>query len=177
MFRQQLMATPLATLNENGASLPADTNVEVIDVGPREIHLNLGLNGSSPRFKEILDRAETDAAFRRELLQDPKAALASSMGNVLPAEMAVRVHEPAKAGTLRLFVPPLREESTSELSDADLEEVAGGGLFKNVRGAIGEWLCKDTHVVEINDQNNSYQVVHDTSNKPPTNEVGSLIVW
>jgi hypothetical protein len=176
-FRQRLQANPKAVLRESGVNLAPGATVELIEVNPNEIHLNLGRSDSAPMFRSILDRADQDAAYRQQLLLDPKAVINQALSGAIPDNTTVRVHDRPRAGTVRFFLPPLHSPASGELSDADLEGVAGGGFFKNVMSGLKEWICKDTHAVEINDQNNSYQIMTDTSHKAPTNEVGSLVVW
>lgn len=176
-FRAHLLADPAAVLRTNGLSLPAGAKIDLIDVQPNELHINLGLSGGPSPLRSLIDRARDDVAFRRQLLESPRSVIQQTAGVDIPADTEIRVHEAAPKGVVRFFVPPLKTAGSGELSDADLEAVAGGGFFKNVMSGLREWLCKDTHAVEINDQNNSYQIMTDTSNKAPTNEVGSLIVW
>jgi len=76
----------------------------------------------------VIMRAWKDDAFRRELLSDPKAAIARLTGKPLPAGVKVVVHEET-ATTLHLCLParPAKAAGAGELSDAELEAVAGGG--------------------------------------------------
>ena len=72
----------------------------------------------------VIARAVKDGAFRQELLSNPRAVLAQEYHVTIPEHIAVRVLEDAP-NTLSLVLPA-KEEAMQELSDADLEAVAGG---------------------------------------------------
>jgi hypothetical protein len=44
-------------------------------------------------LREIITRAWNDAAFKRDLLSNPKDVIEASMGVTLPAEVRIYVHE------------------------------------------------------------------------------------
>lgn len=69
----------------------------------------------------ILSRAAEDGEFRSRLITDPKAAIAAEIGVTIPEEFNVVVHEDG-ATTAHLVLAP-----SPELTDAELELVAGGG--------------------------------------------------
>lgn len=100
------------------------------------------------RLARLLNHAAHDPELHGRLLADPRAALAEAG---LPVGDAVavtaRITPPAEAAAvaaqttpdrLILPVPPLA--SGTELSDAELEAVAGGGafanMFSNLLGAV-----------------------------------------
>ncbi len=76
----------------------------------------------------LISKAMTDEAFKSELISNPKAVIAREMGQELPEDLEIEVLEstPKKL----YLVLPLKEESeeipTDELSDKELEAVAGG---------------------------------------------------
>ena len=74
----------------------------------------------------IIQRSIEDEAFRRRLVEDPKAAVEQELGTRLPEDVrVVAVEETAE--TIYLVLPsasPLGEGG--ELSDRELEAVAGG---------------------------------------------------
>lgn len=73
----------------------------------------------------VVHRAGSDRAFRRRLLADPAAAIAAAYGVTFPAGFNIRfVEKPADLDVM-VVLPDLR--SDRELSDDDLERVAGGG--------------------------------------------------
>ena len=68
----------------------------------------------------ILDRAAEDGEFRAHLIADPKAAISSEIGIAIPEGFDIVVHEDS-ATTAHLVLAP-----SPELTEADLEKVAGG---------------------------------------------------
>ena len=75
-------------------------------------------------YQKLVERSMKDEAFRRKLIADPRAAIAEEIGVTIPANVKIQVHEEA-ADTLHLVVPP-PVKASGELSDAELESVAGG---------------------------------------------------
>lgn len=128
-FRDQLVANPSTVLRDRGCELPEGKKVECIDAQPGEIHVRLGVKAASPQVQALVDRATADAAFRQQLLANPKSAFEGAMGQTLPAGVSIIVHQPDPQ-CVRLLLPPLRSED-AELSNAELETVAGGGAIKN----------------------------------------------
>ena len=74
--------------------------------------------------EKIVSRALKDDAFRQQLIDNPRNVLQSELGATLPADVEVRVVE-EQPNSYYLVLPP-KEASSAELSDADLEPVAGG---------------------------------------------------
>ncbi len=72
---------------------------------------------------QILSKAAEDGEFRARLIADPKGAIASEIGTAIPDGFDVVVHEDG-ATTAHLVLPP-----TPELTEAELEMVAGGNLW------------------------------------------------
>ena len=72
----------------------------------------------------IVQRAWKDDAFRDEFVADPKATIEKYSGQKLPAELTiVALAEDDK--TIHFVIPP-KPANADELSDEDLEKVAGG---------------------------------------------------
>lgn len=74
--------------------------------------------------QKIVALAWTDDAFRRAFLADPKGEFERRLGRKLPAGLVVSAHE-EDVDKLH-FVIPVAPKGITELSDTDLERVAGG---------------------------------------------------
>ena len=70
----------------------------------------------------ILNKAGEDSNFRAHLIADPKAAIASEVGTVVPDGFDIVVHEDS-ATTAHLVLPP-----SSALTEGELETVTGGAV-------------------------------------------------
>jgi hypothetical protein len=77
---------------------------------------------------EALKRAVTDSKFRSLIKTDPRAALTEIAGMTLPATYRIRVLE--RDGYDATIVLPEPVSSTGELSDTELERVAGGRFMR-----------------------------------------------
>ena len=76
---------------------------------------------ANAQFQAILSRSATDADFRRRLLAEPKETLSEVLGQHVPYDIRfVENHADAT-----IVLPAVVAEST-ELSDSELEAVAGG---------------------------------------------------
>lgn len=84
-----------------------------------------GAGTRSDAQQQIIDRAEADPGFRSRLLENPKAAVQEQFGITVPADISVRIIE-EKPGEAILVLPAKRTGVGTELSDADLDRVAGG---------------------------------------------------
>jgi hypothetical protein len=74
---------------------------------------------------KLIDRAMKDAAFREELVRDPKAVFARELGISVPDSIHVQVLEESST-TVYLVLPQAPASAGTELSDQELEAVAGG---------------------------------------------------
>ena len=77
---------------------------------------------------KLFEKAQTDQAFRKRLLADPKATVSGELGVPIPDGITIRVIEDDSA-TVTFVLPP--NAATEELSDAELDAVAGGMAPKN----------------------------------------------
>jgi hypothetical protein len=80
---------------------------------------------------KILKKAMTDAAFRKALLADANSAIEKELGAKLPAGVKIKAVEDTPS-TVHLVLPAAQTVKNSQLSDADLEKVSGGGDGCNV---------------------------------------------
>ena len=79
----------------------------------------------------VRDRLADDPEFRAALLADPRAALSALLGLDLPDAVNVEVHEEPLA-YVHLVIPAA--EGDGEVSEDELEMVAGGACWSNVGG-------------------------------------------
>lgn len=78
-----------------------------------------------PEVTEMIDRKlSEDPAWRQQLLADPRAALSELVGMTIPDAVSIEVHEESLT-TLHVVIPAVTPDD--ELSEDDLELVAGGG--------------------------------------------------
>jgi hypothetical protein len=73
--------------------------------------------------QQVLARAIKDTTFRQALVSNPKAVLAREFNTHYPENVTIRVLE--DTSTTFTLVLPSQETMMQELSDADLEAVAG----------------------------------------------------
>ena len=91
--------------------------------------------GAPPEIKALMNRKQVETAciirawhdedFRKKLLADPKGTLESALKLKLPASTKVTIFE-EKANEIRVSLPA-KPAADGELSDDQLEAVAGGG--------------------------------------------------
>lgn len=75
----------------------------------------------------IIKRANEDETFRKMLLQDPKQAIMHEFDEQIPSSIEIYVHD-EKDDTYHFVIPwnPFSNSDDAELSDDQLEEIAGG---------------------------------------------------
>lgn len=77
--------------------------------------------------QKIIALAWADETFRKAFLADPKGEFEKRLGAKLPAGLSMTAH--AEDDNHLHFVIPMKPAELSELSEADLEKVAGGTDF------------------------------------------------
>jgi hypothetical protein len=85
--------------------------------------------------QQIIDRATSDPDFRNRLVSNPNETISQALGVPLPRNVAVRVIE-EQPGEVVLVLPAQPAPTGSQLSDADLEAVAGGGTVDSWGGDL-----------------------------------------
>lgn len=75
--------------------------------------------------QEIRVKSLKDSEFRQHLLENPKSAIEAAMGVNIPETLNIKVIEES-ANHLVLTVPPALSDGGNELSEEQLEAVAGG---------------------------------------------------
>ena len=84
-------------------------------------------SGRAEMERRLVQRSIEDDAFRRRLIEDPKGAVEQELGMRLPEEVRVVTVEET-SDTIYLVLPStlMAGAEGGELSDKDLEAVAGG---------------------------------------------------
>jgi nitrile hydratase alpha subunit/class II bacteriocin class with double-glycine leader peptide len=72
----------------------------------------------------LIEKAWKDPEFKRQVASDPKGMFEKHLGQKLPEKLKIFIHE-EDANTLYFSIPPA-PSNLNELSDEDLEKVAGG---------------------------------------------------
>ena len=75
--------------------------------------------------KAIVSKAVTDPKFRRQLLENPKAAIEQELGIHLPPGVNIQVHENSGA-VIHVVLPGPEIAIEQGLSERELDTVAGG---------------------------------------------------
>lgn len=94
----------------------------------------MDLESQGKKVQQVIARARTNEAFRRRLLADPAAVLKEE-GVEIPAGLELSVVEDT-GNVVHLVIPePPPPPLPDELSDEQLEHVAGGFFFHRSTGS------------------------------------------
>ncbi len=100
-----------------------------------------GGGGRPDLERRLVRRSMEDEGFRRRLLDDPKGTTEQELGGRLPEGVEVRAVEET-ADTVYLVLPgasPSFAGGGGEISDEDLEAVAGGSSAQSGACSICAW--------------------------------------
>jgi hypothetical protein len=99
-----------------------------------------GGGGRAEAERPLVQRSLQDEDFRQRLLDDPKGSVEQELATRLPEDVEVRVVEES-AQSIYLVLPVRSADlQTGELSDQDLEQVAGGDLSTDSGSTCaGDW--------------------------------------
>jgi hypothetical protein len=81
--------------------------------------------GRDHALQAVISRATVDRAFRQQLLGDPTRAIRDSLGIAIPSNYRIRFVERDPTVDALIVLPDLKADD-GELSDSDLESIAGG---------------------------------------------------
>jgi hypothetical protein len=97
--------------------------------------------------EQLIARAIKDDSYRQELISDPRAAVEQQLGYALSPQVQIQVieHDPE---TVYLLLPK-KEETSAELSDEQLDSVAGGVLGQVVGATCRGSGCGSTAITLI----------------------------
>ena len=101
-------------------------------------------SGRAQMERRLIGKSVEDESFRQRLIEDPKASVEQELGTRLPEEVrVVTVEETAE--TIYLVLPSTRSMAGAEggeLSDQQLEKVAGGGTWESGGTCFGGPTCE-----------------------------------
>jgi len=83
---------------------------------------------------KIADQAHKSPKYYDQLMRDPRALMSKQLGTDIPASIKVKVLQ--ETPDTYYIVLPYAPKEGAELSDADLEKVAGGFLDKTCQDSI-----------------------------------------
>ena len=87
------------------------------------------MNDIQKGLQTVVNKAWNDAQFKSELLANPKSTIQSATGLNVPEGIKIVVNDQTDAGTFYLNIPPKPNFDDIELTDEQLEKVAGGEVF------------------------------------------------
>jgi hypothetical protein len=79
-------------------------------------------------WDKIVEQAQKNPKYLQQLKADPRSLMEKQLGTDIPKSVNIKVLEEAN-DTYYIVLPAMAKEG-AELSDADLEKVAGGGTVK-----------------------------------------------
>ncbi len=80
-------------------------------------------------LQTVVNKAWDDASFKTELVADPVSAIESATGLNVPGDVKIVVNDQTDEDVIYLNIPPKPDFDNMELTDEQLEQVAGGEIF------------------------------------------------
>jgi len=96
---------------------------------------------------KIAEQAQKNPKYYEMLKSNPRALMEKQLGTPIPATVNIKVLEETP-DTYYIVLPAMAKEG-AELSDADLEKVAGGGTVKGDAACTAYGLAIGTTVVDV----------------------------
>ena len=100
------------------------------------------------RYQALLSRAATDPDFRTRLLTEPNQTLGEFIDQEIPANVKIAFVENEADATIVLPDPVDR---SAELSEDELEAVAGGDVFMSIFTSVMGTIAVGTTLKRIGD--------------------------
>ena len=96
--------------------------------------------------QQLIEKAMKDESFRRHLIENPGAAIEAEMGIKIPESISIKVLEESQQ-TFYIILPARKKEGEDELTETELEQVAGGytgdiTCFADSWNTCNKWLCE-----------------------------------
>ena len=143
-FRKQVLQDPVGTLKGAGIDVPGGVTIKVHQNTPDTVHAVLPVQEEgvleawrkiSPPGAKVIEKAWNDPEYRKRLFSNPKEAFVEVTGIAPPEQWKLIGHENTSS-ELHFVLAYAAEKG--ELSDADLEQVAGGKSGEDANEACQE---------------------------------------
>lgn len=96
---------------------------------------------------KIAEQAQKNPKYLAALKSDPRSLMEKQLGTSIPKSVNIKVLEET-SDTYYIVLPATASEG-AELSDSDLEKVAGGGTVKGDASCNSQGLALGTTVVDV----------------------------
>jgi hypothetical protein len=98
-------------------------------------------------WDKIVEQAQKNPAYFAALKADPRGLMEKQLGTAIPKNVNIKLLEETPE-TYYIVLPAFAKEG-AELSDSDLEKVAGGGTVKGNATCTGGMGSVGTTVVDV----------------------------
>ncbi|MEM6319316.1 MAG: class IIb bacteriocin, lactobin A/cerein 7B family [Bacteroidota bacterium] len=83
-------------------------------------------------MQKVIHKAWEDEAFKHDLIANPKVAIEMATGTKIPESIKIVVNDQSDASKSFINIPPKPDYDNMELTDEQLEQVAGGEIAISV---------------------------------------------
>jgi hypothetical protein len=134
-FRAEYIANPKPILAQFGQVYPESTEVTIVESKLNAIALIIGdentyppaqIASMPPQVAAVLKRSFVDSEFKSLLMNNPVEAIFLETGFRVPESTTVKTYETTTEHIYLPLVESAEETEQEELSDLELEQVAGG---------------------------------------------------